>query len=335
MAKRLNLTRRDFLRIIGATAMAGAAWRLGLQANGQKLVEVSTSRILMGTVVKVTIIGEDSAAAEAAAAASLGRMTELEALLSRYRPDSELSRLNTNGYLPAASPPLLHLIEQSRQLSEKSDGAFDISVYPLLDLYQAHQQQGKLPSAEAVASILPLINYKNIHVDGQTIRLGKSGMILTLDGIGKGYIVDEGTAELRRRGFVNMMVEAGGDLMAAGAKDHELSWRVGIRPPRPAMEPLQTGLRLANQAAATSGDYFQAYTADLHHHHILDPRTGYSNPELASVTVTAPSAMLADGLATAVMVLGSQWGTALLSQHPECAGLMITKNLDLISTKNL
>ena len=110
-------------------------------------------------------------------------------------------------------------------------------------------------------------------------------------------------AVLKQHGFVNVLVEAGGDLMAAGMKDEKRPWRIGVQSPRPDADMAQMRFSLSNRAAATSGDYMQAFTSDLRQHHIIDPRTGYSAPDLASVTVTAPTAMLADGLATAVMVL--------------------------------
>jgi thiamine biosynthesis lipoprotein len=218
----------------------------------------------------------------------------LESILSRHRADSELSTLNREGRLRNASDPLLDVIAQARQISDLSNGAFDITIKPLVDLYQADHAQGALPGETAVSTTKQLVNYKNIHIEGKTISFAKPGMSITLDGIGKGYIVDAGTAVLRELGFVNVMVEAGGDLMAMGTKEANQPWRIGVQPPR--SDTRMTVVGLQNQAAATSGDYMQPFAADLSQHHIIDPRTGYSAPELASVTITAPSVMLADGL---------------------------------------
>ncbi len=325
-------SRRQVLKIIGASAAAGAAWKLGLSGRDLGLVEIAESRVLMGTVVNLTVIGQDRNDANTAVAATLNHMAELETILSRHQPDSESSRLNRDGRLTNASQPLLDVIVQSAQISDISNGAFDITVKPLLDLYQACQKQDELPSATAVAQILQLVNYQNINVSGQTIAFAKPGMGISLDGIAKGYIVDAGTAVLRQHGFTNVMVEAGGDLMASGEKDAAQPWRIGIQSPRPLAETVLTKFNLNNQAAATSGDYMQPFTPDLSQHHILDPRTGYSSSELASVTITAPSVMLADGLATAVSVLGSQAGLKLINQLNYTEAYLVTKEMQVIQT---
>jgi thiamine biosynthesis lipoprotein len=280
------------IKIIGISAAAAVAWKAGLRGNGAAVTKVSESRMLMGTVVNLTVIGADEKAASAAVSATLDRMAQLEASLSRYRPSSELSRLNQDGFLHNAGQPLLDLVAQSRQLSDLTQGAFDISVKPLLDLYQEYQTRGELPPETAVAAAKDRVNYKNIHVTGHTIRFRKPGMGITLDGIGKGYIVDAGTAVLHEHQFSNVLVEAGGDLMASGKKGLRELWQIGIQPPRQQEGAQVAVLGLRNQAAATSGDYMQPFEADFSRHHIIDPRTGYSAPELASVTITAPTVML-------------------------------------------
>jgi thiamine biosynthesis lipoprotein len=324
-------TRREVLKIIGVSAAAGAAWKLGL-ASDWKLVEVSESRVLMGTVVNLTVIGDDRDAANTAVTAALDHMTQLESILSRHQPNSELSRLNRDGRLDRASQPLLDVIAQAAQISDISHGAFDVSMKPLLDLYQAYQKQDALPPDTAVAAILPLVNYRNLQISQSQISFAQPGMSITLDGIGKGYIVDAGTAVLRQHGFTNVMVEAGGDLMASGERETAQPWRVGVQSPRPQAGHILAKFNLNNQAAATSGDYLQSFTADYSQHHILDPRTGFSAPELASVTVTAPSAMLADGLATAVAVAGQQTGLQLINQIRGCEALLVTKEMNTIAT---
>ena len=191
---------------MGLSAAGVAAWQLGIKPRLAGLAEVSVSRVLMGTVVNLTVVGEDKATAETAVSATLAHMSQLESLLSRHRPDSELSRLNENGRLAYANQPLITLIDQSRHLSEQSGGAFDISVKPLLDLYQDYQKRDQLPPETAVAQAASLVNYKHIQVNGNEITFAKTGMGITLDGIGKGYIVDAGTAVLKQHGFVNVLI---------------------------------------------------------------------------------------------------------------------------------
>ncbi|KAA3656040.1 MAG: FAD:protein FMN transferase [Chloroflexi bacterium] len=327
-----QVSRRQVIKMIGASAAAGVAWKLGIRNQQSPLVEVSESRVLMGTVVNLTVIGEDEGVAKTAVSATLNHMAHLESILSHHQPTSQLSTLNQQGYLNNASDPLLDLIDQSQQISDMSNGAFDITIKPLVDLYQEHQKNDELPSETAVSTTKQLVNYKNIHINGKNITFAKPEMSITLDGIGKGYIVDAGTAVLHEQGFHNVMVEAGGDLMASGEKDMNQPWQIGVQSPRPQSEAILAKLSLHNQAAATSGDYMQPFTADLSQHHILDPRTGYSAPNLASVTVTAPSVMLADGLATAVTVLGSQAGLNLINRLPHAEAYLVTKTSKVISS---
>lgn len=320
-------SRRQMLKILGASAAGGVAWKLGLKARDLGLVEVSESRILMGTVVNLTVIGGDRHAAELAASAALTHMADLEAILSRHQPNSELSRLNRTGRLNEASQPLLDVIAQSRQISAITNGAFDVTIKPLVDLYLDYHRRGALPPAATVTEIQQLVDYREVRVTGKAIAFAKPGMGITPDGIGKGYIVDAGAATLQAHGFNNVLVEASGDLMAAGEKQSDTPWLIGIQQPREALAATATRFNLANQAAATSGDYQQSFSSGFRHHHIIDPRTGFSNPDLASVSVKAPSAMLADGLATAIMALGYDAGLRLVDQLADVEALVITKSL--------
>ena len=259
----------------------------------------------MGTMVNLTVVSGDRLAAESAAEAAFDRMAGLEAKLSRWHPDSEVSVLNRTGQLDSAGDDLLAIIELSRRISRLSDGAFDITVLPLLELYKRHKETAAgLPSAAAVQSVLELVDYRQLKVDGRRVSFDVPGMGITIDGAGKGYIVDEGVKELVRAGFSNVLLEAGGDLVATGQKRPGQPWRIGIRSPRQGSAGGPVMLDVVDRAVATSGDYMQAFTADYEHHHIIDPRTGYSSAELASCTLTAPTAAEADALATMAMVLG-------------------------------
>ncbi len=322
-----QISRRNFLKIIAVGAMAGATAKLGLDALSVP-ERVSATRLLMGTVVNLTIVSDDRVAAQSAIETTLARMSELESVLSRFQPESQLSQLNRSGHLDDASPALLGLIAQAQTLSNLSGGAFDITVKPLVDLYQRHQaENGELPPAAEIEAALALVDYRQIQVDGAQIAFAQPRMSITLDGIAKGYIVDEGVSVLKALGFDNVLVEAGGDLLASGQKSAEEAWQIGVQSPRKAQSGLLEKLAVKDKAVATSGDYMQAFSADMRQHHIIDPRTGYSAPELAGATIMAPSAMLADGLATAVMVLGSQDGLALVEKLSGCSAYLADKNL--------
>ncbi len=324
------LGRRGVLRILAVGGAAGAAWGMGLFAGGPRLVE--RGRVLMGTGVRLLLGGPDREQATAAADAALARMSALEGQLSRYRPDSEVSRLNRSGRLEAASDALLEVLRLADRVFRLGDGAFDVSVQPLLDLYRGRLAAGRrLPEPEALERAVSRVDQRALRISGRSVRATLPGLEITLDGIGKGYIVDQGVAELRRRGFADVFVEAGGALVASGQRVSGSPWRKGNRPPRRGLA-LQARFEASDRAVATSGDYMQPFTSDFRQHHILDPRSGRSAPELASATVVARDAATADALATLVMVLGPRRGRALLEDLPDCEGYLVSKDLEVTRT---
>ncbi len=319
-------TRRDALRILAVGGVGGlilgAGWlrRRGLQS-------AERSSVLMGTTVRITVLDPDRERAEAAADAMLQKMSGVESLLSGYRADSELSALNSTGQVDRASDALLDVLKLADHVSNMGEGRFDVTVQPLLDLYR---RDSGLPREAEVEQTLDRVGYRKVRIDGRQVELSP-GMRITLDGIGKGYVVDRGVAELRSRGFNDVFVEAGGDLVAAGAKRPGTPWRIGIRGPRPGLA-IHARFDATNRAVATSGDYMQPFTSDYRQHHILDPGTGRSSPELASSTVLAADAATADALATLTMVLGPQRGRELLEDLPGCEGYFISKDLNVTRT---
>ncbi len=324
-------TRRNVLRILAVGGAAGVAWRLGLFGRARPL-PLTRARVLMGTGVHLTVLGDDREAAGAAADATLERMAELESLLTHYRPESEVSRLNATGRLDDASDALLDVLRLADRVSRLGDGAFDVTVQPVLDLYRDQlERRRELPPAADIEQAVAGVGQRALRIEGRAVRFERPGMRLTLDGIGKGYIVDRGVDVLRGRGFGDVYVEAGGDLVASGGKGPDTPWRIGIRNPRPGLT-LVARFDARDRAVATSGDYMQPFTPDYAQHHIVDPRTGYSAPELASATVVAPDAATADALATLTMVLGPRAGRDLLEAEPGCEGYLVTKDLEVVRT---
>lgn len=326
-----RLGRRNFLQVIAVAGAAGALWHFGLRPDNAKQQTVRQSRVMMGTQINLTVHGPDLDTCEDAVKSTFERMGELISKLSRHDPGSELSALNSHGTLKNPSTELLQVLLLAEHISTLTDGAFDITVLPLQKLY-TNSKMNTLPSAESLDDTLQLVGFKMIDLQQDTIKFGKQGMAVTLDGIGKGYVVDQGVATLRSKGFSNVYVEAGGDLMVTGTKPGNRSWRIGVRNPRPEMEKGILTVDISNRAVATSGDYMQSHTPDMRHHHIIDPRTGISPPELASATVTAPTVALADGLATAAMVLGPKKSLSILNSMADCEGLFITKDLKQYQT---
>jgi thiamine biosynthesis lipoprotein len=325
----IKLPRRRFLRIVALGAIAGLTAKMGLDRPSTP-GPVMATRLLMGTVVNLTLVGDDWRAARSAIAACLGRMRALEGVLSRFNPGSDLSRLNRQARLAHAHPALLALIAQAHEIGALAGGAFDITIQPLYDLYRRYRDAtGGLPPDAEIRAALERVDYRQVLVDGEEVSFGLPGMAITLDSIAKGYIVDQGVAVLRRFGFRNVLVEAGGDLVACGLNGAATPWQVGVQSPRGTLHEFVTTLAVQNRAVATSGDYLQPFAPDMSQHHILDPRTGYSSPALASATVVAPTAALADALATAAMALGPQVALRVVGQVPDCEAYLVSKTLEV------
>lgn len=315
---RSRITRRQFISIVAAT---GTALAVGLPAL-DKLKIVSKSRILMGTRVNLTLVSRGLKGADLAAEACLKEMAGLESVLSRHLSTSQLSTLNKTGSLKHPHPVLKELITLSRELSELSKGAFDITVKPLQDLYQSAAGN---PPPEQRQQALKLVNYRKLILEDDRATFASPGMAITLDGIAKGYIVDAGVNVLQLAGFKNVLVEAGGDLTAGGENSKNTPWQIGLQDPRAGLGEILTRVELHNLSLATSGDYLQSYTKDMSSHHILDPRTGFSPQDFSSVSVSAPSAALADGLATTIMVLGEE-GIDLIESQTACEAYAVRKS---------
>lgn len=316
--------RRRFLKIVAAAGAVGLGtvplWRW-LAGDGS-LPMVRETRLLMGTVINLALITPDAAAGRVAVTATLDEMARWVALLDHRQPASALGRLNADGLLDPAPAELLEVVAAALEMSALSGGAFDVTVKPVLDAYRAGQT--------AVDHLRPLVDYRLVDVQDRTVRLGRPGMALTLDGLAKGRVVDAGVAALRAQGYDRVLVEAGGDLLAGGAPHAGRAWQVGIQPPRGGgLGAAALTVPVHQQALATSGDYQHAFTADFSLHHILDPRTLRSPAALASATALAPTAMQADALSTACLVLGPEAGLALADRLPGCAALLIDKDLRL------
>ena len=288
----------------------------------------------MGTYINITVCGDDEKHVREAISACVVRMQTLSDMMSTYVEDSALSVLNRQGLLQGAPVELIELFTLSHQVSELTGGAFDPTVFPLLGRFREIKQTGKLPSAPELEELLALVNYKNIIIEeSDTIRYAQPGTKVTLDGIAKGFIVDQGIIELKNRGFSNAFVEAGGDLMAIGTRQDGNQWKIGIRNPRNDDLENMDKITLRDRAIATSGDYLQYFTEDKKIHHIINPFTGFSPVDTASSSIIGPNLALADALATATMVLGPQAAVDLVETIPDCEGYFFDKQLNKFKTK--
>ena len=326
------LTRRRALQIIAVAGVSASCWQLGLLGTGKPLQVARRSQPIMGTVLNLTVYGPDRDSCEEAINKTIEKMLLLESHLSRHMQNSELAQLNRTGRLVHPSSHLLEVLTLARDISTKTSGAFDVTILPLLQMHESIRGENDHPDRAHLASAQKLVNFRKLHLSREEVRFTKEGMGVSLDGIGKGYIVDKGIATLKNHGFNNVYLEAGGDLMVSGRKDKSTPWRIALRAPRSGHSQKPMIIELSDKAVATSGDYLQAFTPDLKHHHIIHPGSGFSPPELASCTVTAPNVALADRLATAVMVLGKNDGFDLIESMDGCECLVVDKQMNHSST---
>ncbi|MCL0036337.1 FAD:protein FMN transferase [Dehalococcoidia bacterium] len=278
--------------------------------------------LAMGTVVSITVIDEDSQRAKAAVRDAFNEISRIENLMSATDESSEIYILNQSGgewvYL---LPETLHVLERSLYFARLSDGAFDPTVKPLLDLWMERVKAwGRLPTTDELGRALALVDWQALELDEDNgrARFLKEGMKITLGGIAKGYAVDRASEVLQESGIERALVDIGGDIRGFGPE----SWRIAIQHPRDEYGWLEV-IDLKNAAVATSGDYRRFFLlGERRVHHILDPKTGQPADAVMSVTIVAENCLDADALTTLVFVLGPEKGKELLDSL-EVAGLIV------------
>ncbi len=327
-------------QVLGLAAAAAlmASCRSGLPPNPGHLVE--RAQLVMGSELRLSAWTEDEAEALRAFDAVFAEFSRLEGLLSVWRAGSDIQRVNeaAGQHAVDVSPETIEVLLVARQVSDWTNGKFDVTFAAMSDLWRFdHDQDNQVPSLADVAARLPLIDYLalEINVSARTAFLRHRGMKAHLGGIGKGYAVDRGVAILRRHGFVNFMLQSGGDLFSAGRKG-DRPWRVGVRDPRGAPDTIVAALELSDQTLSTSGDYERMFVKDgTRYHHILDPDEGTPARGTRSVSIVAASAVIADGLSTGVFVLGPSRGLALVERLPGVEAVIITADNQVLVSSGL
>ena len=289
---------------------------------------VSRAGEAMGTFVEMKVLTTDEAGARAAMGEAFDEVSRIERLMTTWRDDSDISRLNAAaGVQPVkVSPETLECVERSLEYSRLSHGAFDVTFYAMKGLWKFDQDlEAKLPDPAEVKRRIRLIDWRKLIVDKQagTLFLKEKGMQVNLGGIAKGYAVDRATAILRRHGFKDAIVQAGGDLMLSGSKGGA-PWVAGIRDPRAPRDVYFARAPIVDHAFSTAGDYERFYfVAGKRYHHIIDPRTGYPATAARSVTIYAPDATTADGLDDAVLIMGPEKGIAMIDALPGVGAVVV------------
>jgi FAD:protein FMN transferase len=291
--------RQQFLRVavgLGAAALLGGATSIPSALLWRR-------RTLLGFGTTLTLLAghEDKGTLERALDAAVASLRRIEAQMSLFDPDSALSRLNRDAVLPSPPADLLEVLEIAQAVSRASDGAFDVTVQPLWQVFAAAQRAGGLPDQDHVAAARARVGWGGLEVTREAVRL-RPGMAVTLNGIAQGYAADQVRAVLQAHGIRHALVDAG-EFAPLGENANARPWTLGIANPRDE-KALLARLVSDGRCIATSADDATSFSADHRHHHIFDPRTGYSPTALAAVTVAADSGAIADALTKVLFVAG-------------------------------
>ena len=295
----------------------------------------SGTQMLMGTFCRIQLWCESKQTAQAALDAAFKVLDEIENQMSTYRDDSELSVVNRR----AAQEPVrvsietYNLLALALEYSRMTEGAFDITVAPLLDLWKQTAQQGRVPSEEELSEVWEKVGYRKLILSAgqQTVFFSVEGMEINVDAIAKGYAVDRALAALRGPGVKSALVDIGGEIACFGGDHPRQNWIVGIQDlfseenGNPLSQRVRWKLSLQDCSIATSGNYRQYVTiGGQRYSHIIDPRSGKPAEKLPSVTIIAPRTESADALATAVSVMGPEKGLALIESLAETEAFLVT-----------
>jgi thiamine biosynthesis lipoprotein len=292
----------------------------------------------MGTRFRLTFYAANEATARAASREAFARVAQLNAIMSDYLSTSELMQLCAKAGGPAVkvSDELFTVLQRAQRVAQESEGAFDVTIGPVVRLWRQARRTRRLPSDERLAAARALVGYRLVELDdrAKTVRLAKKGMQLDLGGIAKGYTADEVLKVLRRHGITRALVAAGGDLTLGEAPPGAKGWAVQIEP----LEGEKPGppLLLANAAISTSGDTNQYADIDgVRYSHIVDPRTGLGLIGRMSATVIAPDGITADSLTKVLAILGAEKGFAVLERYQGVRARLVRREGDKLIVQRM
>lgn len=314
--------------VVAAVLALGPALRGHAMQSGETTQEF---RYLMGTSMQVEAFGGTPAERRAAIDEAFGAMAEVDRLMSNYRDDSELARINRDAAHEsvAVSDPMFSVLDAGQRISERSGGAFDVTVGPLVRLWGFHDKKPHEPTAAELAAVRPLVGYRNLLIDRErhTVRFSRSGVEIDLGGIAKGFAVEIAANVLRRHGLQGF-IDAGGNQYLLGAPPGKRVWNTGIVNPDAAKQLLGV-IETPETSVSTSADSANFLTINGHTYgHILDPRSLMPSTAALSVTILSRDATLADAMSKAAFVLGPGAGLALIDSTPGMSGAIAYRKPD-------
>lgn len=312
---------------------------LGVMLNVNAQETFTRTLKLMGTKFDITVVAENETMGSSYIDMAVNEIGRIEKLISSWDTESETSEVNRNAGIQAVkvSRELFDLINRSLEISTITDGAFDISYASMDKIWVFDGSMKQMPSEEAITSSVEKVGYKNILLNKTdfTVYLAKKGMKIGFGGIGKGYAADKAKALLIQQGVTAGIINASGDMNTWGHQPSGEEWQVAITNPLNknkvfALLPIKEG------AVVTSGNYekFVRFNG-IRYSHIIDPRSGYPSTGIISATVFAPSAELADALATAIFVMGVEVGLDRINQLPQIECVIIDDKGEITTSRNI
>ena len=326
------MNRRSFLRLSGMLGIGMAATGIfpatseAIKFN-RRLYKVSKTRLAMGTFVSMTLIDPSKDKAEKAIDQAFGEIDRLTRLMSRFDSITAISQLNSEGTLRDVPPEVLEIMVKSLDYYHVTDGNFDISIKPVVDLFkESFARHANVPPSEAeIQKALLSVGSDAIHIGKKEIRFKKPGMGITLDGIAKGYIVDKASKVLAKQNIENYLINAGGDIRARGVRKDQRPWTIAIQDPHKNRQYPDI-ISLRDGAIATSGNYEVYFDREKMFHHIVNPKTGHSPHSTTSVSILAKTTMDADALSTSVFIMAPRAGIKFIESLHGRECLVINKS---------
>lgn len=295
--------------------------------------EATMEVFAMDTYITMTAYGRNT---ETALLEAEDRLIELEQLWSVTDPDSEIYAINhSDGQPVGVSEETARLLSFALQMAEKTDGALEPTIYPVLTAWGFTTEENRVPSDTKITELLKNVGYERIRMEDMTVQLD-NGMMLDLGSVGKGYAGDLVAQLLKEHGITSALLDLGGNIQAVGTKLDDSPWRLGLR------DPFSDGtlgvLEISNQAVVTSGNYERYFIGEdgKQYGHIIDPATGYpAESDLASATVIAEEGRLCDALSTSLFVMGLDRATEYWKQHRDFDMILITEDGEIYLTEGI
>lgn len=306
---------QNILLLVSALALLSAGLFVSRLFNDTKPFQ--RSEYIMGTIFDITSVGSSEKVFGDAATKAFNEIKRIDDLMSRYKEGSEVSLINKNaGIAPVkVGHELIEVLQEARSISELSDGAFDVTIGPLTNLWGFDLEKNVVPPKEKIEELKGLVNYRKLKIDeaASTVYLEETGMMIDVGGIAKGYSLAKAMKVFEDAGIKDVIINAGGNLNLRGVKKGK-PWRIGIQDPRDESKLIGT-VSITDISVATSGDYQRYFTQDgVRYHHLLDPKTGLPAKGLISATVIGRGKTSMDGLSSAVFILGADKGAALMKK---------------------